>query len=154
VRDNPEKLDNDSWHLGLPQEIVEDIRQSFRHPDRLPYFQITPIRKPTLETKINQLKNSGVVLIVGTDSGIPMKFHSQSTWNELDVWVNEFGFDPMMAIKGATYWPSVPMGVSNDVGTVSNGKYADIIAVKGDVLRYIDLLQDVDLVIKHGKRYK
>jgi imidazolonepropionase-like amidohydrolase len=154
VRDNPEKLDNDSWHLGLPQEIVEDIRQSFRHPDRLPYFQITPIRKPTLETKINQLKKSGVVLIVGTDSGIPMKFHSQSTWNELDVWVNEFGFDPMMAIKGATYWPSVLMGVSNDVGTVSNGKYADIIAVKGDVLRYIDLLQDVDLVIKHGKRYK
>ena len=32
--------------------------------------------------------------------------------------------------------------------------YADIIAVRGDVLRYINLLRDVDLVIKHGKRYK
>jgi len=37
---------------------------------------------------------------------------------------------------------------------VSEGKFADIIAVRGDVLRYIDLLQRVDLVIKHGQRYK
>ena len=37
---------------------------------------------------------------------------------------------------------------------VGEGKFADIIAVKGDVLRYIDLLQCVDLVIKHGHRYK
>jgi imidazolonepropionase-like amidohydrolase len=72
----------------------------------------------------------------------------------LDVWVNEFGIDPMYAIKSATYWPSVMMGVDAEVGTISEGKYADIIAVKGDVLRYISLLQNVDIVIKHGKRYK
>jgi cytosine/adenosine deaminase-related metal-dependent hydrolase len=41
-----------------------------------------------------------------------------------------------------------------EYGSVSEGKYADIIAVKGDVLRYIDLLQRVDLVVKHGKRVK
>jgi len=46
------------------------------------------------------------------------------------------------------------MGVDDEVGTISEGKYADIIAVKGDVLRYISLLQDVKMVIKHGKRYK
>ena len=154
VRDNPEKLDNDSWHLGLPDSVIADIRKSIAHPDRLPYFQLTPSRKPTLKTKIHQLLDAGVVLMVGTDSGIPMKFHSQSTWNELDVWVNEFGIDPMYAIRGATYWPSLWMGVADEVGTVTPGKYADIIAVNGDVLRYISLLQDVDMVIKHGKRYK
>ena len=154
VRDNPEKLDSDVWHLGLPDSIVQDIRQSFAHPDRLPYFQLTPIRRPTLERKVNQLKDAGVVLMIGTDSGIPMKFHIQSTWNELDVWVNEFGFDPMYTIKAATYWPAKMMGVDDTYGTVSEGKYADIIAVKGDVLRYISLLQDVDMVIKHGKRVK
>ena len=37
---------------------------------------------------------------------------------------------------------------------MSPGKYADIIAVRGDVLRYINLLQDVDLVVKRGRRYK
>ena len=120
----------------------------------MPYFQLTPSRKPTLETKIKQLMDAGVVLMIGTDSGIPMKFHSQSTWNELDVWVNEFGIDPMYAIRSATYWPALWMGVADEVGTITPGKYADIIAVDGDVLRYISLLQDVDMVIKHGKRYK
>jgi len=154
TRDNPEKLDNDSWHLGLPDTVITDIKESFKYPERLPYFQLTPVRKPTLERKVNQLKDAGVVLLIGTDSGIPMKFHSQSTWNELDVWVNEFGFDPMYAIRGATYWPAKLMGVEDKYGTISEGKYADIIAVKGDVLRYISLLQDVDMVLKHGKRVK
>lgn len=154
VRDNPEHLDNDSWHLGLPDSIIQDIKQSIQHPGRLSYFGMNPLRKPTLETKINQLKDAGVVLMIGTDSGIPMKFHSQSTWNELDVWVNRFGFDPMYTIRAATYWPAVSMGVEKDYGTISEGKYADIIAVKGDVLRHINLLQRVDMVIKHGKRVK
>jgi len=154
MRDNPEKLDNDSWHLGLPDSVITDIKNSIAHPDRMPYFQLTPSRRPTLETKIKQLLDAGVVLMIGTDSGIPMKFHSQSTWNELDVWVNEFGIDPMYAIRAATYWPALWMGVADEVGTITPGKYADIIAVEGDVLRYINLLEDVDMVIKHGKRYK
>ena len=154
VRDHGEHLDNTSWHRGLNDTIVADIRNSFKHKDRLPYFQLTPLRKPTLEKKIKQLMEAGVVLMIGTDSGIPMKFHSQSTWNELDVWVNEFGIDPMYAIRAATYWPAKWMGVENKVGTISEGKLADIIAVKGDVLRHISLLQNVTIVIKNGKRYK
>jgi imidazolonepropionase-like amidohydrolase len=154
VRDNPEKLDDPSWHEGLPDSIVADIRRSIEHPERLPYFQMTPSRRPTLARKFSQLRESGVVLLIGTDAGIPMKFHSMATWNELDVWVNRLGVDPMTAIRAATYWPSVAMKVDREVGTISEGKYADIIAVKGDVLRYIDLLQRVDMVIKRGVRYK
>ena len=154
VRDNPEKLDDPAWHTGLPDSIIKDIKQSLAHPDQLAYFQMTPSRRPTLARKFQQLKESGVVLLIGTDSGIPMKFHCCSTWNELDTWVNKLGVDPMFAIRAATYWPSVAMKVEKDVGTVQPGKYADIIAVRGDVLRYIDLLQDVDVVVKHGVRYK
>jgi imidazolonepropionase-like amidohydrolase len=154
VRDNPEKLDDPAWHLGLPDSIIKDIRQSLAHPDQLAYFQMTPSRRPTLARKFNQLKESGVVLLIGTDSGIPMKFHCCSTWNELDTWVNKLGVDPMFAIRAATYWPSVAMKVDRDVGTVQAGKYADVIAVRGDVLRYIDLLQSVDIVVKRGVRHK
>lgn len=154
MRDNPEKLDGDCWHLGLPDDIIADIRSSLRYPGRMPYFQLTPIRKPTLEKKINQLKDAGVVLLIGTDSGIPMKFHCQSTWNELDVWVNEFKMDATYAIKAATYWPAKMMGVDDKYGTISEGKYADIITVKGDVLRHIALLQNVEMVMKHGKVVK
>jgi imidazolonepropionase-like amidohydrolase len=154
VRDNPEQLDDPSWQVGLPQAIIDDIKASLRGPQRLSYYQITPLRRPTLNRKIQQLYESGVVLLIGTDSGIPMNFHSQTTWRELDAWVNEFKIDPMVAIRAATYWPSVMMKVSDQVGTVSEGKYADIIAVRGDVLRHINLLQNVDIVIKHGKRWK
>ncbi|HET9261653.1 MAG TPA: amidohydrolase family protein [Vicinamibacterales bacterium] len=154
LRDNPEALDNSSWHEGLTPEIIADIRQSIAHPDRLPYFQLTPARRPTLARKFHQLREAGVVMLIGTDSGIPMKFHSQSTWHELDAWVNILGVDAMTAIRAATYWPSLAMKVDRDVGTVTPGKYADIIAVRGDVLRHIALLQRVDAVIKRGTRYK
>ena len=154
LRDHPEQLDDPAWHEGLPADVVADIKASIAHPDRLPYFQLTPIRRPTLARKFKQLSEAGVVLVVGTDSGIPMKFHSSSTWRELDAWVNILGVDPMMAIRAATYWPSVAMRVDGQVGTVSPGKYADIIAVKGDVLRYIALLQRVDIVMKRGTRVK
>ncbi len=154
VVSNPEMLDNDSWHLGLPDSVITDIKQSIQHPGQLPYFQLTPSRKPTLKTKFTQLREAGVVMLIGTDSGIPMKFHSQSTWNELDIWVRVMGVKPLEAIKSATYWPSVFMGVDDQVGTITPGKKADIIAVKGDVLRYISLLQDVDMVVKNGKVVK
>jgi imidazolonepropionase-like amidohydrolase len=154
IRDNPEQLDDPAWQDGLPPEIVADIKASIAHPDRLPYFQLTAIRRPTLARKFKQLTDAGVVMLVGTDSGIPMKFHSSSTWRELDAWVNILGVDPVMAIRGATYWPSVAMKVDRTVGTVSPGKHADIIAVKGDVLRHIALLQRVDVVIKRGVRHK
>jgi imidazolonepropionase-like amidohydrolase len=154
LRDNPEQLDDPAWHEGLTPDIIADIRKSIEHPDRLSYFQLNPIRRPTLAKKFHQLRESGVVQLIGTDSGIPMKFHSSSTWRELDAWVNILGVDPMLTIRAATYWPAVAMKVEKDYGTISEGKYADIIAVRGDALRHIALLQRVDIVIKHGMRYK
>lgn len=109
---------------------------------------------PTLKRKFEQLRASGAVLLIGTDSGVPMMFHSGSTWQEMDLWVNGFGVPPIETIRAATYWPAVAMKADKDYGTVSEGKYADIIAVKGDVLKHMSLLQRVDMVVKHGKRVK
>ncbi|MEO8043604.1 MAG: amidohydrolase family protein [Spartobacteria bacterium] len=152
--DNPEPLDDPAWQLDLPNDIVQDIKKSIQHPGQLSYYQITPLRATTVAKKFHQLQESGVVLLIGTDSGIPMKFHSNSTWHEMDAWVNRLGVDPMTTIRAATYWPAVMMKVDKDYGSVSEGKFADIIAVKGDVLRSINLLQRVDLVMKHGHRFK
>lgn len=149
-----EHLDDPSWQEGLPDSIVQDIKKSISQPAQLSYYQVTPYRSPTIKRKFDQLRQSGVTLLIGTDSGIPMKFHSQSTWNELDVWVREMGVSPMDAIRAATYWPAVFHGVEDKVGSISEGKVADLIAVRGDVLKYINLLQKVDMVIKNGKRVK
>jgi imidazolonepropionase-like amidohydrolase len=147
-------IDDPAWQLDVPADIVADIKSSLKHPGWLAYYQITPLRAKTSAAKFAQLQKTGLVLLIGTDSGIPMKFHNQSTWRELDIWVNKLGVDSMTALRAATYWPAVSMKVDKDYGTISEGKFADLIAVKGDVLRYIDLLQRVDLVIKHGQRYK
>lgn len=151
---NPEHLDNDCWERGLKDDTIADIKQSIQNPNELLYFDLTPKRKPTLVNKVTQLRESGVVLMIGTDSGIPMKFHCQSTWNELNVWVNVMDIPAQETIRAATYWPAKMMKVADQWGTVSKGKYADIIAVKGDVLRHINLLQDVDFVMKGGEVYK
>jgi len=139
---------------GLPPAIISDIRESLRHIDQLDYFRMVPPRKPTLKRKFQQLRESGAVLLIGTDSGVPTQFHTQTTWNEIDVWVRVMGVDAMDAIRAATFWPAVAMKVEREVGTVTPGKYADIIATRGDVLRHVDLLQNVDIVMKHGVRYK
>jgi len=151
---NPEHLDNDCWKFGLQSDTIADIAQSIRSPKELLYFDLTPKRKPTLIRKIHQLREAGVVLLIGTDSGIPMKFHCQSTWNELEVWVNVMGIPAHETLRAATYWPAKMMNVSDKWGTVAVGKYADIIATRGDVLKHINLLQRVDFVMKGGTVYK
>jgi imidazolonepropionase-like amidohydrolase len=94
------------------------------------------------------------VLLIGTDSGVPMNFHSNSTWQEIDLWVEGYGVPAFEAIRAATYWPAVAMKADKDYGTVTEGKFADIIAVRGDVMAHVDLLQRVDIVVKHGKQVK
>lgn len=154
MRDHREGLDDPAWKEGLQPDTIRDVEGSIQHPEQLSYFQLTPLRKPTLATKFGQLRRAGVVMLIGTDSGIPLKFHSRSTWNEVDVWTRELGVPAMQAIRAATYWPAVAMKVDKDYGTLTPGRWADVIAVRGDVLRYPALLQNVTFVMQHGRVVK
>jgi imidazolonepropionase-like amidohydrolase len=149
----PERLNDPRWQEGLAPDLVRDIRDSLRNIGGLPYFQLVRRRIPTLANKFRQLRETGVTLLVGTDSGIPGNFHTDSTWRELAAWV-DLGMTPMQAIAGATRWPAAWLKREKDFGTLAPGRYADIIAVRGDVLKHIDLLQRVDLVIKNGVRIR
>jgi imidazolonepropionase-like amidohydrolase len=149
----PERLDDPGWQEGLPEDVRRDIRDSLRNPSALPYFTLTFRRIETLETKFRQLRETGVTLIVGTDSGIPGNFHTDSTWRELATWVR-LGMTPMQAIAGATRWPARFLKQEEALGTLAPGRYADVIAVRGDVLTDITVLQRVDVVIKNGVRVK
>jgi imidazolonepropionase-like amidohydrolase len=152
--DNPEFVDATEWQRGLKPDTIADIKASLQNVGHMRYNELTPLRIPTLKNKVAQLKKAGVVFLVGTDSGIPMNFHSTTTADEMDILVNEMGIPAMDVIRGATYWPASLMGMLKTVGTVQPGLLADIIAVKGDVLRDIELLKRVDLVMKDGVLYK
>jgi imidazolonepropionase-like amidohydrolase len=149
----PERLDDPAWQRDVPKDIVTDIRRSLRNLTSLDYFTLTFRRLPTLPGKFKQLREAGVTLLVGTDSGIPGNFHTDSTWRELDTWVR-LGMTPMQAIAGATRWPARFLKKDKELGTLAPGRYADVIAVRGDVLMHVDLLQRVDVVVKNGVRVK
>jgi len=149
----PERLDDPRWQEGLAPDLVLDIRRSLRNIAGLPYFSLVRRRIPTLANKFRQLRETGVTLLVGTDSGIPGNFHTDSTWRELATWVR-LGMTPMQAIAGATRWPAVWLKKDKDIGTIAPGRYADIIAVRGDVLTHIELLQNVAVVVKNGARVR
>ncbi len=149
----PERLDDPRWQEGLSKDIVKDIRDSLTNITHLDYFTLTFRRIPTLQRKFQQLRETGVTLIVGTDSGIPANFHSDSTWRELDTWV-KFGMTPMQAIGAATRWPARFLKQEKNLGTLAAGRLADVIAVRGDVLSNVTLLQNVPIVVKGGVRVK
>jgi imidazolonepropionase-like amidohydrolase len=155
LRENAEMLDDPAWHRGLPPQIVADIRASLEQmPAILNRGAMSREELPTYKKKFDQLREAGVELLVGTDSGNPGHFHPYATWLELDAWVTHFGVPPMEAIRRTTSFPATVMGVERDYGTIETGKYADILAVAGDPLRHINVLRDPAVVIKHGRRVK
>jgi imidazolonepropionase-like amidohydrolase len=152
VDHSPERLDDPRLKADLPADIYEDVRRSLDKPERMPYFQLVRRRVPTLGNKFAQLRATGVTLITGTDSGIPMNFHFDSTWRELDTFVR-LGMDPMEAIRAATFWPAKLLK-RDDLGTIAPGKLADIIVVDGDPLSSMESLRHIVHVIKDGVVYK
>lgn len=154
LRRNPEPLDDPAAVAGLPPLVAADIRASLRQLERIAWYDMPASRAPTLCTKLRQLQDAGVRLVVGSDSGAPAHLHSRAVWQEIDYWVRGCGLDAVAAIQAATHHAAAAMRVEHESGTLTPGKYADVIAVRGDVLRNPALLQHVDIVIRHGQRHR
>jgi imidazolonepropionase-like amidohydrolase len=93
---------------------------------------------------------SGVKIAFGTDIGV-CRFGTNAREFSLMV---ENGMTPMQAIQAATTMDADLLGVSQKLGSISRGKLADLIAVRGDPLQDIRLLEDVRFVMKEGRVYK
>ncbi|MEZ5531699.1 MAG: amidohydrolase family protein [Steroidobacteraceae bacterium] len=90
---------------------------------------------------------AGVAIVYGTDAGVyPHGLNAR----QFPIMV-ERGMTAMEAIKSATSVAARYMGWSDRVGEVTPGRYGDVIAVRGDPLADIRLLQTVDVVVKGGR---
>ena len=93
---------------------------------------------------------AGVKVAFGTDSGVS----KHGTNAEEAVLMVEAGMSEMDVIKSATVSTADLLNMSDSIGTIEAGKYADIIAVDGSPLDNIAELLDVVFVMKGGKTYK
>ena len=94
--------------------------------------------------------DAGVRLVFGTDAGIyPHGMNSQQFASMV-----EWGMTPMEAIKAATSVAAHYMDWGDRIGSIKPGYYADIVAVEGDPLSDISVLEHVDTVIKGGLVFK
>ena len=89
---------------------------------------------------------AGVKMVFGSDAGV---MPHRMTGKQLATMV-EYGMTPMQAIQAATTNAAQALGRTADVGAIAVGRYADIIAVKGDPTTNVRLLETVDTVIKGG----
>ena len=66
----------------------------------------------------------------------------------------KYGMTPMQAIQSATSGAADLLGHANELGSIKPGKWADLIAVSGDPLNDIQVLENVKFVMKAGTIYK
>jgi imidazolonepropionase-like amidohydrolase len=89
----------------------------------------------------------GVNIAFGTDSGVYPHGDNAKQF----AYMIRHGLTPMQAIKSATIWGAMSMSLENDIGSLEAGKFADMIAIKGNPLDDITLLENIQAVIKGGK---
>jgi imidazolonepropionase-like amidohydrolase len=101
---------------------------------------------------LNRAYKSNMKIVMGTDIGsFPWDTNNAK---ELEYYVKKAGFSPMDAIKTTTINSAELLKKQDKLGQVKRSFIADIIAVKGDPLADISLLQNVAFVMKDGKIYK
>ncbi len=105
---------------------------------------------PQIQETFAKAYKSGVKIAFGTDSGVSA--HGENA-KEFEYMV-EAGMPPAEAILSATKSASELMQIDDILGSITKGKYADIVAVIGDPIEDISLLQDIDFVMKAGVIYK
>lgn len=148
----PARLDNPQLKKDLPAAVYQDVRGSLDFFSRLNYFAGRASNRHHAN-KIMQIYDGGGRVVVGTDSGTPMNFHYESTWQEMDM-LCQYGMPPMAVIQAATKVPALLYGRGRELGTIEPGRLADIIVIQGNPLVRMSAYKDVVHVVKGGVQYK
>ena len=134
----------------VPTAYLIDWAQQYAN---LPPLYAQKMKDVSAVEKVNirHAIESGVKIALGTDAAV---YPHGLNAHEVDVYVNQFGMSPLQGIQTGTVNAADLMGWTDRVGTLEPGKWADIIAIDGDPLKDVKLLQHVNFVMKSGIVYK
>ncbi|MFQ3251620.1 MAG: imidazolonepropionase-like amidohydrolase [Glaciecola sp.] len=105
---------------------------------------------PLIQKTFARAHENGVLIAFGTDSGVSA--HGDNA-QEFALMV-EAGMSEMDAIMSATINAAKLLKIDKELGTITQGKLADLVAVKGNPLEDITLMEKIDFVMKDGKVVK
>jgi imidazolonepropionase-like amidohydrolase len=116
---------------------------------KLPVFYQQKMHDVSAVEKQNAIRaiKAGVKVALGTDAAV---YPHGLNAHEIDVYVNQFGMTPLQGIQTGTINAADLMGWSDKVGELTPGHWADVIAVTGDPLKDVTILQHVEFVMKGG----
>jgi imidazolonepropionase-like amidohydrolase len=134
----------------VPTAYLIDWMQQYGN---LPPIYVQKMKDVSAVEKANAIKaiKAGVKIALGTDAAV---YPHGLNAHELDVYVNQFGMSPLQGIQTGTLNAADLMGWTDRVGSIAPGKWADIIAIDGDPLKDVKILQHVPFVMKSGVVYK
>jgi imidazolonepropionase-like amidohydrolase len=94
--------------------------------------------------------SNGVKMVFGTDAGVyPHGRNAEQFKLMIDAGMTEID-----AIRSATSFAAELLGKEDELGSIDVGKLADLVAVKGNPMKDIQLLENIHFVMKDGKIYK
>jgi len=105
---------------------------------------------PIIQATAGKAYKAGVKIAFGTDAAVYP--HGENA-KEFKYMVDA-GMPPMFTIQAATMHAAQLLKHEKDLGSIAPGKYADVVAVTGNPLDDITLMQHVQFVMKEGKVYK
>ena len=105
---------------------------------------------PKMLDMLRRMHEAGVKIAFGTDTGVSAHGDNAQEF----ALMGKAGLTPLEAISAATVSAADHFGLTSEIGTITAGKAADIIAVNGDPLSNVRELESVDFVMKGGKVYK
>lgn len=102
---------------------------------------------PQIGDTFNKAYKRGVKIAFGTDAGVQP--HG-TNWKEF-VYMVKFGMPPMETIQSATISTAKMLDIDSTLGSIEVGKIADLIAVNGDPIQDINVMEKISFVMKEGK---
>ncbi len=125
----------------------------YKDNPKLPAFYAQKMHDVTSVARANHRRAiaAGVKVALGTDSAV---YPHGLNAHEFEVYVRDYGMSPLAALQSGTLNAADLMGWTDRAGSLDAGKWADIIAVEGDPLKDIRILQHVPFVMKSGVVFK
>ena len=144
--EHPEFLDRPIYQATYEPETLEQLRTTVRDSYAARTWTTwMKVMTPVAQENLRLIAEAGGVIVLGSDQSTGPASH-----RELELMV-EGGIPPVEAIRIGTLNAAIFLGRERELGSIEEGKLADLVLLSADPLEDISHTQEIELVIKGGK---